>query len=84
MEIECVDCDGAGCEACNGSGLHAIEDCPQDCVRDLSDFFLLCDLCEAGMSPSGGGSLDQSRWFLLAYQRWRSDRSRILYGDRTE
>ena len=76
IEIECPTCSGAGCEECS-DGIFNLEGCPNSYCSDMVTAIDLIDCYHKGMAPVGGGTLDQSAWFLRAARFLRSEESAI-------
>lgn len=91
LRMQCVACGGApeGCEACAGRGHIVFTDCPQKALnRETYDFLRLCHLSKRGALPVGGGTLDQTQWFLEGYSlylsedaHWRAAHGAFTDGD---
>lgn len=77
--IPCVECGGKAvegtpaCEACDGRGHTELHDCPGTLVTPEVELFLdLAGFAEKGAWPRAGGTLDQTRSFLVAYRLYQS------------
>lgn len=64
--MECVVCDGTGCDECGGAGTFDIAACPLTWMDyktrqfiDLAELYL-----DHGLPPIAGGSLDQTVSFI--------------------
>lgn len=65
--MDCVVCSGNGCEECKDSGIIEITDCPLVLIpKDVWESIEFADLYEKGLPPIAGGSLDQTKSFVLA------------------
>lgn len=74
--MQCVACEGAGCDECNGRGKVKIESCP--CELITSDVWQLASEAadaESGFLPVSGGMLDQVATWIDALRRYRAERS---------
>lgn len=58
-------CSGEGCQHCN-DGDFAVDGCPNAYCREIAPAIRLIDLYNKGLPPVGGGTLDQSAWFIDA------------------
>lgn len=77
IEIECVACDGHGCEHCT-NGYQVIDSCPRKLIDgDAYECLLLAEMYEKGLPPVAGGTLDQSQWFLSLYRYAQNQKSVI-------
>jgi hypothetical protein len=77
IEIECVACDGSGCERCH-DGRVTITTCPKTLVDQTTlDVVRLCDARRDGILPIAGGLLDQSATAVQAMEFYLSDVNRI-------
>lgn len=92
LRQQCVSCGGVAggdCPACDGRGYVVYEDCPRKSLdRATFDLLRFCHLAKRGALPIGGGTLDQSQWFLDAYSlylsedaHWRSKHGQFTDGD---
>lgn len=67
-------CCGDGCNECKGVGKQAITE-PPNISEEIWETLSYCDLMDKGHPPISGGTLEQDRWFLLAYRfvtsEWR-------------
>jgi hypothetical protein len=63
--MECISCDGVGCEDCI-EGRVQISGCPKKYCREVVPAISLIDLFQKGLPPIAGGTLDQSVWFIEA------------------
>ena len=64
IQIQCPDCEGAGCDNCQG-GFFQLQGCPQSFVRPLVAAIRISDMfTKSQLPPVAGGSLDQSASFL--------------------
>ena len=76
IEIECVSCDGEGCEKCENGFFH-IDGCPNKfCSRVVRSLDYL-DLWKKGMPPITGGVLDQSASFINLTQFFDTEERRV-------
>lgn len=83
--IDCPVCNGdpppeaaGGCRQCGQEGRIEITDCPHKRVpRETDELIQLCEFARHGNLPVSGGTLDQTRWFLDAYQFYLAERSRL-------
>jgi len=64
--MQCVECEGAGCEACGGRGEIEIAHCPLgELDMETRRFIDLARLyLDYGLPPVAGGSLDQTACFI--------------------
>jgi len=76
IQMDCLDCNGAGCEQCDGKGYLDVTMCPQQYVtRDVWQVIEYAALYEKGLPPIMGGVLDQAQIFLAACQFiWAEER----------
>ena len=74
--IECVSCRGAGCELCE-RGQVWVNDCPHNHLRPIAGTLQMIDMADKGHLPVGGGVLDQSQWFISAYEWFTRDVKQI-------
>lgn len=65
IEIECPNCDGAGCDKCR-QGMVRITGCPNEYCLSIAPLVSLAELFKKGIPPVAGGVLDQSVWFVEA------------------
>ena len=72
-QIECPECSGSGCQACEQRGSFAFRGCPQKEAGPVGDVIRMIELAESGLWPVAGGSLDQSQWFADAVRQYRMD-----------
>jgi hypothetical protein len=75
IEIECVVCNGTGCDECT-EGVYRVEGCPNQYCSGLTQFVELVDLFDEGLPPVAGGALDQSASFIEASRRFKSEEQR--------
>lgn len=75
IEIECVACNGTGCDEC-AEGVYRVEGCPNQYCSGLTQFVELVDLFDEGLPPVAGGALDQSASFIEASRRFKSEEQR--------
>jgi len=54
-----------------------VNGCPNQFCRPISQSLQLIDLFEKGLPPVGGGTLDQSVWFLEAATVLRNEEATI-------
>lgn len=75
-EIECIECDGTGCEHCN-EGWYEIDQCPSKYIGQelISDIQIVA--ASDQHLPVAGGLLDQSAWWFELRQLLRSEEHRI-------
>lgn len=67
ISMECTECSGLGCKECKDVGTVDIEVCPLYCIgSDMQEVLEYADLYKKGLPPVMGGSLDQSKSFILA------------------
>ena len=76
ISIECVKCNGAGCDQCT-DGYMEIIGCPQVECASVVDAVQLIDLFRKGLPPVSGGALDQSVWFLDAARILEHEESKL-------
>ena len=65
IEVDCPQCGGDGCQACD-DGTFKVIGCPNKFCRDVSGTIELIELFKKGLPPVAGGSLDQAAWFIAA------------------
>ena len=75
IEIECVACNGTGCDECV-EGVYRVEGCPNQYCSGLNQFVELVDLFDEGLPPVAGGALDQASSFIEASRRFKSEEQR--------
>jgi len=75
--IDCVTCDGAGCDDCKQYGSQQVIGCPNEVSKSARPVLRLIDLYKNGILPVAGGALDQSAWFLNAVQYFEFNESLI-------
>lgn len=74
--MQCVGCEGAGCDACHGRGRVKIEGCPADLVTpDIWQLASEAADAEAGFLPEGGGMNDQTQAWVTGLRRYRTERA---------
>ena len=78
VELVCPDCEEKGCERCGKRGRLTIDGCPKRLIGgDLATMLGYAALYEQGLPPVAGGALDQSRWFIDAFEAWSHDRALV-------
>lgn len=77
-------CEGFGpvgnsgeCGTCKGTGVMAIDGCPQKYVADICDAVNLAGHAGNGLLPVAGGMMDQAAWFIQCWQALESDQQKI-------
>ena len=70
--MQCLECDGNGCKACDGRGVLHITGCPKLAVSAAAMTVLA--VVESPHLPLSGGLLDQTTWYqaavdFVAYQK---------------
>jgi hypothetical protein len=65
IEIDCPQCGGEGCQACD-KGAFKVIGCPNQYCREITGTIELIELFKKGLPPVAGGSLDQAAWFISA------------------
>lgn len=76
IEIECVHCDGEGCEKCD-HGYFQITGCPNAVCSGVSRSLDYYDLAKKGNWPVAGGMLDQSASFVRFVQEFESEERKV-------
>lgn len=76
LEIECPECDGAGCEHCD-NGRFEIDGCPNAYCAEVVNAIDLIDLFGKGLPPISGGTLDQSVSFVRAAQFFENEENKV-------
>lgn len=76
LELECPICSGGGCQHCD-DGWFQVQGCPKTFCESIIPSLDLIDLFHKGIPPVGGGSLDQSEWFISAARTLRHDEEAI-------
>jgi hypothetical protein len=79
--IECLACDGLGCDDCEKRGYWELDRCPRELVTgDVWDVIEAADLFAKGLPPMAGGTRDQAAAFLTAARivwaeeaRWKAE-----------
>ncbi len=67
ITMECSECNGIGCSECNDIGTIDICDCPMMVISsDIQEVIEYAELYRKGLPPVQGGSLDQSKSFIVA------------------
>jgi hypothetical protein len=67
IEGECENCNGLGCEECDGTGRIRITSCPLEVITpDVWEAIRFAELYEKGLPPVAGGALDQAANFIEA------------------
>ena len=65
--MQCIGCEGRGCDECRDKGTIAIECCPLVMItRDIWELITLAELFEKGLPPVAGGVLNQAKIFVEA------------------
>ena len=68
IQLKCFFCNETGCSECNQTGRITITGCPLRTIDEgIWDIIELADLYEKGLPPNAGGSLDQMRAFIVAF-----------------
>ena len=76
IELECVPCNGRGCEDCNDVGAIEIKDCPLEVIDDKTlEVIEYAELWQKGIPPIAGGALDQAYTFTQAARFVWSERN---------
>ncbi len=73
--MACFACAGKrdDCPHCGGEGYLYLYRCPNKVGREYDDLVELLIRAHAGLWPVAGGSLDQTREFMLAYERFAGE-----------
>lgn len=72
--MQCVACDGGGCQQCQGGSVD-ITDCPLKTVTaDVWGIIEAQEFLEAGLAPVAGGLLEQTQSFLDAARFVKSEK----------
>lgn len=78
VEVDCPQCDGAGCRACGDVGFYELTSCARRKVpRGIWPVLKFAELMDKGLPPVAGGVLDQDAWFVAAYGFVLSEKSRL-------
>jgi len=65
--MQCINCQGKGCEECGGDGRVDITACPLDIITaDVWEVIRMAGFFEKGLPPVAGGVLDQAENFVAA------------------
>jgi len=65
--MDCPNCNGLGCKDCDNVGTVDIAMCPLVYIdSDIQEVLEYAELYKKGLPPVQGGSLDQSKSFVLA------------------
>ena len=76
--LDCEECGGKGCPACDNRGWYYSTGCPQKIARPMWRVVSLIDMAEKGHLPVSGGVLDQSAWFIEAYRFYEQQKAKAL------
>ena len=65
-------CEGEGCEACV-DGFFEVTECPGRWAGPWVQVVRLARLARAGSWPVDGGTLEQTAWFMSAFDQLEGD-----------
>lgn len=76
--MQCLGCDGNGCDECGTSGYTTITGCPQrELTSDIFDLIEMSELYGKGLPPIAGGALDQTKSFIDAFRQLTRDQQTL-------
>ena len=73
LEMQCLECDGKGCKACEGKGVVYITSCPKKAVTATA--LAVLAVVESPHLPVVGGILDQTTWYQSAVEFVNSEKA---------
>lgn len=78
VELQCIACEGKGCDDCGTSGFLTLTKCPnRELTSEVIDLVEFSDLYATGLPPIAGGALDQTKSFLDAHRQLSNDQHTI-------
>lgn len=74
--MQCVACEGAGCDDCHGRGWESITRCPCEMVTGgVWELTSEAMDAESHFLPNTGGINDQPARWVTAWRRYRTERN---------